>query len=100
MSHHHFVPSNSLQTVDETRSQAGRLLRQLLIDQRWNDERFAQTGRRDPLKSLTGFSALERAVATTREMIHRIDQVLVEMETDEPGAVACEAAGGRQRWPT
>ena len=76
---------STLRVADETRHQAGRLLRRLLIEQHHSDERFAQAGRRDPIKALTGFSALERAVVTTRDLISRIEEVMAELEAESPG---------------
>jgi hypothetical protein len=66
----------------ETRDQAGRLLCRLLGDRERSEERFAEAGKRDPVTYVTGTSALERAIASTREMIRHLDETIAELESD------------------
>jgi hypothetical protein len=64
------------------RDQADALLRRLLQDRRQSEARFADAGKSDPLKELTGESAMDRAIASMREMIRRMDELLRELEAD------------------
>jgi hypothetical protein len=64
------------------REQAAGLLRRLLESREQSERRMAELGRRDPLKSLTGRSALDEAVANTRAMLASMDELLHEMEEE------------------
>jgi hypothetical protein len=67
-----------LQTI-EIRGQATDLLHRLIADQRRCEQRLAQGGGRDPLKSLTGRSAIDRAIDETRRLITDMDCMLDEL---------------------
>lgn len=72
------------------RQQAGDLLNRLMVDREAAERRQAETGRRDPLKAVTGTTALERAIASTREMISQMDVMFRELDEglrSEDGAV-------------
>jgi hypothetical protein len=80
--------------VDQTRSmrrQVGDLLQRLLADREVLEQKIAETGRRDPMKSITGRTALDTAIQATREMLNRMDALLEEMDQHiellEPGHV-------------
>ena len=60
--------------VHHARRLADALLQQLLDDQAQCERRAVSTGE-DPLKSITGASALDNAIGATREMIASIDHV-------------------------
>ncbi len=66
----------------DARDQADVVLRTLIEDRRWSEERFAENGKHDPLKNLTGESSLDRAVASTKEMIAHMDKLLAELRAD------------------
>lgn len=51
-----------------------------MIDRESSEQRLAAAGRRDPLKAVTGATALERAIASTRDMIANMDLLLVELD--------------------
>jgi hypothetical protein len=63
----------------QTREQAGALLQRLLADRAGIEQRSAERGNLDPIKDLTGSSALDRAIARTREMIRHMDELLAEL---------------------
>ena len=71
-----------IQGLLETRDQAGRLLCRLLADRERSEERFAEAGKRDPVTYVTGTSALERAIASTRAMIRDLDETIADLESD------------------
>jgi hypothetical protein len=70
--------STQIETV-RMRQQAHALLARLLSDREQSEQRQAETGRRDPLKFVTGRSALDNAIATTRELIVRLDELQATM---------------------
>lgn len=61
------------------RDEADRLLRRLISDRHLSEQRCAVAGRHDPLKKLRGRSALDQAIASTREIIERMDDLLCEI---------------------
>lgn len=71
-----------VKAATEARDQAELLLRRLLADRERSEERFAEAGKRDPVTYVTGTSALERAITSTREMIRHLDEVIAEIESD------------------
>ncbi len=58
------------------RQQAADLLGRLLADREAAERRLAENGRRDPIRAVTGATALERAIASTRDMIAQMDLLL------------------------
>jgi len=80
-------PQLTQQTVDlavETRTQAGLLLRKLQIDRARSEKRCSEFGLRDPVKDLTGLSAIERAIVETKEAVTRMDELINDL-----GGIAC-----------
>lgn len=62
------------------RQQADGLLRRLLADRELSEQRLAASGRRDPIKTVTGVTALERAIASTKSMIAEMDLLLADLD--------------------
>jgi len=58
------------------RKRASDLLGTLLSERDRLEARLVEFGRRDPMKAVTGRSALENAIAATREMIRTMDGLL------------------------
>jgi len=70
----------------EARAQAEDVLQRLMVDRRLSEQRFAEAGKKDPLKDLTGKSALEGAIASTREVIAHLNELIAELEGELPSA--------------
>jgi len=68
----------------QARGEADLVLIRLIENRTATEQRCADAGRPDPLKSLTGSSALDRAIDATRDIIHRMDDLLHELRTDAP----------------
>ena len=68
----------------EARDKANRLLRRLLADRQASEQRFAEAGKCDPIKYMTGISSLDRAIDSTRAMIEHIDDLLSELQIAVP----------------
>lgn len=64
------------------RTQADALLQRLLADRETSEQRLAAAGKRDPLKTVTGSTALERAILATRGMIAEMDLMLAASENN------------------
>lgn len=60
------------------RDQADALLDKLIAERRGSERRLAEAGRTDPLKLVTGRSAIDNAIAATREMIRDVDELVAE----------------------
>jgi hypothetical protein len=60
--------------VKQVRELAGQLLRQLRIDRALSEQRLADNGRNDPIKIVTGHSALDDAIQSTEGLIKSIDE--------------------------
>lgn len=82
------------------RQQADGLLKRLLADRELSEQRLAASGKRDPIKTVTGVTALERAIASTRSMIADMDLLLADLDSgiqqellQQPPDVACAANG-------
>ena len=66
----------AVQESCEIRDQASDLLNQLLDHREQSEARFAEIGRTDPIKSITGRSAIDNAIETTRHLIRDIDGLI------------------------
>ncbi|MBT8485612.1 MAG: hypothetical protein HKO59_16265 [Phycisphaerales bacterium] len=66
------------------RDEADDLLHGLLRERARCEARTRELGRPDPLKSLTGTSSLDRAIASTGAMLEHLNEILAEMETALP----------------
>lgn len=74
-------------TVSEAqrlRQQAVELLDRLTADREQSERRHAETGKRDPMKFITGRTALDNAIASVREMIANMDALHGVLECDPP----------------
>lgn len=60
------------------RDQADALLDKLIDERTRSERRLAEAGRTDPLKLVTGRSAIDNAIAATREMIRDADELVVD----------------------
>lgn len=60
------------------RDEACRLLDRLTLERDRCEQRFAEAGRSDPLKVVTGRTAMDNAVDDTRDMIRHMDELLAE----------------------
>ncbi|MCP3905483.1 MAG: hypothetical protein GY715_17800 [Planctomycetes bacterium] len=73
-----------LRLAAQARGEADHVLSRLIDSRLATERRLRDTGRPDPLKVLTGSSALDRAIATTREIIRRMDDLLGELRDESP----------------
>lgn len=72
----------ALLETEALRTQASGLLDRLISDQAFCEQRSLHAGRRDPMKFVTGRTALDGAISSTREMIQHIDTLLVELRAE------------------
>lgn len=75
---------SDVESAVETRAQAGRLLDRLLHERRRSEQRFAEQGRPDTFKNVTGVSSLDRAIAATRDMIRSAETLIAELGPEPP----------------
>ena len=61
--------------------QAEELLERLQADRDCIEQRLVETGKRDPIRTVTGQTALDSAIASARQMISHLDQILAEAAT-------------------
>jgi hypothetical protein len=76
------------------RRQAGDLLCRMLADRETLDRRLSESGKCDPIRSITGASALERAITDARAMIARMDLLLGELDSGIHALSADQGRGG------
>ena len=62
------------------RREAHELLNRLVANRDVTERRLQETGRRDPIRTVTGTTAIERAIASTRGMIADMDVLLAELD--------------------
>jgi hypothetical protein len=79
-------PARRIPTTEtaDMRQQAAALLKRLIADRDQSEQRHAELGKRDPLKSITGRSALDNAIVATRELIVRLDELLTQLNGHGP----------------
>ena len=70
----------AIDLVIETRRQAGCLLSKLQLDRQKSERRCLEFGFQDPIKDLTGLSAIERAIVETKHAVHRMDELICELQ--------------------
>ena len=58
------------------RRRAGTVLDSLLVARMRLESRLTEGGRRDPIKAVTGHSAIENAIASTKAMIAALDRLV------------------------
>ena len=78
------------------RRQAQDLLERLLADRDRIEQRLAETGKRDPIRTVTGHTALDNAIGSAREMLRHIDEVLSQTGPPEPALVPASQFRGRR----
>ncbi len=62
------------------RGQASDIFHRLVVERDRSEQRLARAGAADPIKLITGRSAIENAIAATREMMRRMDRLLAELK--------------------
>ena len=90
-------------TVEEAkrlRQQAGDLLTRLTAECEQSERRQSETGKRDPMKFITGRTSLDSAVASVREMICNMDTLLARLECELDSAECCSRSPAACRRPT
>lgn len=70
------TPRSMMAEANLLRKQADDLLHRLVENREAIERRIEAAGRTDPLKSITGRSALDDAIEITRDLIARADGVL------------------------
>ncbi len=68
--------------VTEVRQQTNRLLFRLRDSRQMSDTWHEQTGTRNPMRLVTGRSAMDDAVSCTETMLRDIDALLLEMSQE------------------
>lgn len=91
----HRLGSLHVHEARRLRSEADELLQRLLDNRNASERRHAEAGWRDAMKYITGRSALEEAICTTRDMITHMDALLSDLnevvQAEEDCAVlSCE----------
>lgn len=71
--------NNPIRLVVAGRDEADVLLHHLLHDRCRTEQRLSATGKIDPLRSLTGKSALDRAITSARALIRDMDGLIEEL---------------------
>lgn len=64
------------------RDQADALLLKLIKDRAMCEQRLAEKGQADPIKVVTGQSAIDKAIAETRAVIRNVDKL--QNQSQEP----------------
>jgi len=73
------APPITLAEARQLRSQAAQLLQTLIVDRDGSDQRHLEAGKRDPLRIVTGKSALDQAIASAQDMILAMDSMIADM---------------------
>jgi hypothetical protein len=73
----------SISEATKLRDEADELLTRLIVDREMSERRSVESGKRDPMKFITGRTALENAITSTREMIGQLDMLLDRLRADE-----------------
>lgn len=66
----------------QLRQQARDLLDRLVADRQSSERRAAENGKRDPMKFITGRTALDNAIASTRQIIASMDGLVARMRIE------------------
>ncbi len=85
-------PNDVLRDSVDARRRAEELLKGLIAAKTQTEAYLSEIGREDPVKKLTGKSAMDNAIASTRRMIETLDramdQVRKELTTDDWSEIA------------
>ena len=68
----------SLPDTVRVHAEAQALLSLLVLERNRSERRWAEAGQPDPMKFITGRSALDNAVERTREMVRRVEALLTQ----------------------
>lgn len=68
----------------EVRDQADALLAKLIKDRAMCEQRLAEKGQADPIKVVTGRSAIDKAIAETRAVIRNVDKLQSQAPQPSP----------------
>ena len=60
--------------------EARALLSRLVVERDRSERRRAEAGRPDPMKFITGRSALDNAIERTREMVRCVEELLAQRQ--------------------
>ena len=63
----------SFSEATQLRNEVTQLLTRLLANREQSEKRMSESGKRDPMKFITGKTSLESAIASAREMIDELD---------------------------
>jgi hypothetical protein len=74
------IGQDTLAKARRERERAEGLLRHLLEAKAASEKNLALTNERDPMKSATGRSAFDNAIAATRKMIETLDRTCAEAQ--------------------
>ena len=89
---------SAAQQMCDLRNQASDLLNQLLDHREQSEARFAEVGQTDPIKSITGRSAIDNAIETTRHLIRELETHL--QDAPQPATVVETSHANGQRIKT
>lgn len=81
-SHTQFELDGNAEGTRQLRREADLLLQRLIAGHQQCERRAAETGRHDAIKCITGRSALENAIHTTKAMIHDMDAMLDDLNNE------------------
>ena len=82
------------------RNDAVRLLEYLLRERAATEARLAEAGREDPIRMVTGRSALDRAIRSTQDVLAMMDAMLLESGGPACGLTAARSEHRGVRPPT
>ncbi len=80
--------TRSLPDTVRVHAEARALLSRLVLERDRSQRRQVETGRPDPMKFITGRSALDNAVERTREMVRRAEELLAQRQWGRGSSVA------------
>jgi uncharacterized alpha-E superfamily protein len=75
-------PTDVLRESVDARRRAEELLKGLLAAKSQTEAYLNQIGRQDPVKQLTGKSAIDNAIASTRRMIDTLDRAVEQVRRE------------------
>jgi hypothetical protein len=70
------LEEHPLVEASDAKSRADRLLRSLLEESALLESRLADSGRLDPIRAVSGRSAMDRAIESTRSILGAMDRLL------------------------
>ncbi|MBL8964284.1 MAG: hypothetical protein KF787_00295 [Phycisphaeraceae bacterium] len=76
------IPTDILKESLDARRRAEELLKGLLSAKSQTEQYLSDAGREDPVKKLTGRSAIDNAIASTRRMIETLDRAMEQVRQE------------------